>query len=402
MRILPLSVMAATTFFAASFLPAQQPVVPNTTLAIEKAANTSASPSFNGMSNGNPGHANVSKQDIHTLLYPGATTNIFAHVVGWFGQTSHYNVGYNSSSSAQVHAQVSDMMSRGITGVVLDWRGPNNLQDSTAAALRSEVDARGGAFQFAIMEDGGALSACYKTSGCDVTQKLINDLNYAYVKYVACGAVGNPVLMPQNTAGFTAPLSAGAFAWVQPSLVTTTDPMSLNYLGDFIWNANNYPAKTPFLTTYKGFDDSYASWGSHRKVNQSCGQTWLQTFATINRSYNTSHPLPFLQLVTWDDYEEGTPLETGIDNCVAVSGSVSGGTLSWNIGAGQENTIQYYSIYISTDGSHLMKITDVNAGQHSLNIASYNFVHGSYSVFIKAWGQPSIINKISPAIPAVL
>jgi len=128
----------------------------------------------------------------------------------------------------------------------------------------------------------------------------------------------------------------------------------------------------------------------------------LQTFATINRSYNASQPLPYLQLVTWDDYEEGTPLETGIDNCVSVSGSVSGGTLSWNIGAGQENTIQYYSIYISTDGSHLMKITDVNAGQHSLNIASYNFVHGSYSVFIKAWGQPSIINKISPAIPAVL
>src|SRR5438445_10562476 len=97
MRILLLSVVAATTFLAANFLPAQQPVIPNTTLAIEKVANTSASSSFNGMSNGNPGHANVSKQDIHTLLYPGATTKIFAHVVCWFGQTSQYKRGDRSN-----------------------------------------------------------------------------------------------------------------------------------------------------------------------------------------------------------------------------------------------------------------------------------------------------------------
>ena len=176
---------AALLCFAATVLSAQQLVVPNTTMAIETAPNTSASPTFAGMSNGNVGKANVSKQDLHTLLYAGSTTKIFAHMVGWFGQSNHYNIGYTSWAPAQIKSQVSDMMSRGITGVVLDWRGPNNSQDWTAAALRSEVDGRGGAFQFAIMEDGGALKSCYNTYGCDVTQKFINDLNYAYNKYVA-------------------------------------------------------------------------------------------------------------------------------------------------------------------------------------------------------------------------
>ena len=60
--------------------------------------------------------------------------------------------------------------------------------------------------------------------------------------------------------------------------------------------------------------------------------------------------------MTWNDYEEGTEIETGIDNCVSVSGSVSGTDLSWNIG-GQENTIDHYSVFISQDGQNLSCFT---------------------------------------------
>jgi ABC-type xylose transport system substrate-binding protein len=33
------------------------------------------------------------------------------------------NVGYRSDDPAQVHRQIEDMISRGIDGVIIDWRG---------------------------------------------------------------------------------------------------------------------------------------------------------------------------------------------------------------------------------------------------------------------------------------
>src|SRR5439155_5872948 len=97
---------------------------------------------------------------------------------------------------------------------------------------------------------------------------------------------------------------------------------------------------------YKGFNDTLASWGSNRITGQQCGQTWLQTFAKVNSFYNSGKQLDALQLVTWNDYEEGTEIESGIDNCFSVSAKMSGTALQWNI-TGNENTIDHYVVYIS-------------------------------------------------------
>jgi hypothetical protein len=72
-------------------------VVPSTTLALETGNNTSTANSFGGQSNGNPGPGNVSKVDTHSLLYAGATTKIYAHVMPWWGSSSHTDIGYNSN-----------------------------------------------------------------------------------------------------------------------------------------------------------------------------------------------------------------------------------------------------------------------------------------------------------------
>jgi hypothetical protein len=68
------------------------------------------------------------------------------------------NVGYISDNSAQVHAQVEDMISRGIAGAIADWYGVANtsIEDATKL-LRNEAEASSGQFQFAIMEDKGSL-----------------------------------------------------------------------------------------------------------------------------------------------------------------------------------------------------------------------------------------------------
>ena len=153
--------------------------------------------------------------------------------------------------------------------------------------------------------------------------------------------------------------------------------------------------------TYKGFNDTLASWGSGRIMGQQCGQTWIQTFSEINRLYDSEKQLPSLQLVTWNDYEEGTEIESGIENCLALSASVKGNALQWTTGesAGRtEDTIDHYTAYISSDGKNLMPLADLVSGVHSLNLCSFPIPAGSYSLFVQAVGKPDIVNQITGAV----
>jgi hypothetical protein len=115
------------------------------------------------------------------------------------------------------------------------------------------------------------------------------------------------------------------------------DPMALQYLERFYSKAQQ-SSKIAVGSAYKGFDDADASWGKGRVIDQRCGQTWLSTFAVVGRFYSASHQLPALIIPTWNDYEEGTEIETGIDNCVEVKASIRDGkTLVWNI-SGRKNS----------------------------------------------------------------
>lgn len=377
---------------------------------------------------GNEAPSNVSKVDTRTLLYPGATTKIYAHFMAWFGQSSHMNIGYTSSDPNQVKRQVTDAMSRGISGFIEDWYGQNNsMPNATAFALKAEAESRNGGFQFAIMEDGGALNSCAGSSGCDLTGQMITDLTYAYNNFetspaymkingrpavfffdpdrfgtldwarVTANVPGNPVLIFQNSGGFTHAQSGGSISWVMINTSSAND-WSQSYLDGFYTAGKANPQGHAFGATYKGFNDTLAGWSANRIVNQNCGQTWLSTFSEIGKYYSSATQLESLQLVTWNDYEESTEIETGIDNCIAVSASVAGNQLSWTV-SGNENTVDHYTPFISIDGVNLMALPDVAAGVHSFDLSSYHFAAGSYSVFVKVVGKASMKNHMSAAVP---
>ncbi|HEU5404236.1 MAG TPA: PKD domain-containing protein [Terriglobales bacterium] len=402
-------------------------VTPTTTLAKETGNNTSAANSFVSQTNGNIGAGNVSKAPLRTLLYSGAATKIYAHFMGWFGQSNHMNVGYNSASLTQVNAQVGDMMSRGIDGAIIDWYGPNNTwPNQTTIYLKQASEATNGKFSFAVMEDVGALSKCAATTGCDLNQQVISDLNYVYSNYepsaayiriggrplilffglekysldwntIRAGVLGNPLFIFRNAGAFTKPQTNGGFSWVSIN-TSNPDDIALSYLDNFYLTGLSYPLEQTFGTGFKGFNDTLAAWGSNRIMNQNCGQTWLKTWAEIGRYYSGSGQLQQLQVVTWNDYEEGTEFETGIDNCVSVAGGMNGNAVTWNI-AGQENTVDHYTVFISLDGQNLMPVADVPAGTHSLDLGGYGFAPASYTLYVKAVGKPSMTNKMSGAIP---
>jgi uncharacterized protein YukE len=70
------------------------------------------------------------------------------------------NVGYVSNSAEQVHAQVQDMMSRGIAGAIANWHGlANSSSEAATQLLKKEAESSAGQFQFAIMEDKASLGS---------------------------------------------------------------------------------------------------------------------------------------------------------------------------------------------------------------------------------------------------
>jgi hypothetical protein len=393
-------------------------VVPTTTLTAQTSNNTSAANSFATQSNGNLGAGNVSKVNTRWLLYPGSSARIYAHLMLWFGQNNHMNVGYSSADPLQVKRQIDDMISRGIHGVILDWYGPNNFVDQAAQAVMHEAEAHPG-FTFAIMVDQGAIkwNPC---PGCSPQETLVADLQYVEQTYFPSRAYmtvnGQPMVtnfdidrnysvdwnaakaamstdayfLFQNKDGFNHDISNGSYSWVMPQ----TQDYGMSYLSDFYATGMGFPSQLTTGASYKGFNDSLAGWGSGRVMSQQCGQTWLDTFSKINTLYNPGNPLGSLQLVTWNDYEEGTEIESGIDNCVQVSANMSGQSLLWNL-SGDESGVARYKVFISKDGEHLMPLIQMMPGTRSVNMCSFSLPPNGYTLYVKAIGQPSFSNHMS-------
>jgi hypothetical protein len=400
----------------------------STTLAAETGNNTSAASAYNQTGNGNAAPGNVSKLPTAQMLYSGATTKVYAELQGWFGQPSHMNVGYASNDPAQVHKQVTDAASRGINGFILDWYGPtlDPVTQQTAVLLKAEAEKNPG-FSFAIMEDAGATRTCATTSGCNVTQALINDLTYAYNNFegspaylrsgsrpvvfffnvdfpninwtqVRAAVPGNPLFIEEYQIGnspFTRTYEDGAYGW---PVIDTSDAQDWgqSYLASLYSAGAASGAKYMVGAAYKGFNDSLASWTAHRVMSQQCGATYLNTFQQVNTTFSTIGQLDAIQLDTWNDYEEGTEIETGVDNCLSVNAAVSGSTLTFApSGAGDEmSSVDHYVVYSSTDGQNLTKVTDLPAGSRSVDLAGEGVAHGT-SVYVKMQSKPGFLTRVA-------
>ncbi len=408
---------------SASAYAASLIITPTTTLTAQTSNNTSASDSFQAQSNGNVGAGNVSKLSIRKLLYPGANMPIYAHMMVWWGDSGHIDIGYRSADATQVRNQVDDMMSRDINGVIIDWYGPAAANKNLASIyFMREAELRNGRFQVIIQPDKGALKTCAATAGCDLTKTLIDVLTYAYNTFetspaygryngrplvpmfgleaytsidwnkVAASVPGNPIFIWRNSSGFTKPQSGGSFSWVGHDTSG-----GLSYLDGFYQTASTYPNKWAVGSGYPGFNDTLAGWSQNKTLPpRNCAQTWMNTLKEAGKYYSSTNQLDAMQLVTWNDYEEGTEIETGVDNCVSVTASTSGNILTWSI-SGSQSTIDHFTVYISTDGEALMRLGDYAASQRSLDLSAFGIPAGQYYLYVQAIGQPTVTNKMSNA-----
>jgi len=403
--------------------------------------------------------ANISNVSVHTLLPNHPNMKIFVETQDWFGHTdsntvngklinnaeyySSLDVGYDSAVNGP--AQVDDMVRRGIDGASVNWYGPGTIGDNATAAMFAHAAAAyNGKFQMTVDIDKGAFDSppapcanldatttatCYldyintnygsspvfmTMNGKKVVMWFITgqtiDASINWVTVKAHAASLNMLMITENPyysydfyngSGF----ADGVYAWVDPD-----GSEGLSFLNNVAFPAAQaHPSVLAIGGAWRGFDDVAASWSGNGHMPTMCGKAWLDSFAANDA---TSTTLSAVMIDTWDDYAEGSEIETGIDNCLSsVSVSVSNGSLNWTSNfttdpwsavVGSENSLSNYEIWVSNDGGAnvalAQTVAPTGAGSGSIAISSLSIPSGNYLAYVRAVGKASIQNHTSTGI----
>ena len=277
------------------------------------------------------------------LQPPNAGPKLLAVYMPWFGDHVHLDVGYASYDPAVLRHQIQQAHHMGITGFVVDWYGQSQpFSDHNFALLQEAADESH--FQVALLFNEP------EDEDEEATDQAMAAFDKAYKDYIGPQAPhhsayltynGHPVIfifpkrghvdwnkVMQHCSGWeAAPVLfykdqppaqyasdfLGSYAWVQPGQQGWTSDGSNwgeEYLDNFYKTMRyKHPDKVPVGAAWPGFNDSAAKWGLNRHMQSRCGQTFEDTLHLYMRYFDPSHPLPFILIETWNDYEEGTAIE---------------------------------------------------------------------------------------------
>jgi hypothetical protein len=264
----------------------------------------------------------------------------------WFGHPNHISVGYNSQDPVVIRKQMDQAKAQGISGFVVDWYGDREPFIDRAYA-RMQIIAAEKNFHIAMMydetnEDEGATDEALADFSAfrDTYVSQNSPGRQAYLSYNGRPVIfifpkgrhtdwnrvrettskWNPApwLIYENDPGSFPAAFDGLYAWInpgKPGWAADGSNWGEQYLEDFYHQMQSkYPDKIAVGAAWAGFDDSKASWSLNRHISQRCGQTFADTIR-LGRQYSADHPLPFLLIATWNDYEEGTAIERGLAKC---------------------------------------------------------------------------------------
>jgi len=244
------------------------------------------------------------------------------------------------------------------------------------------------------------------TSSADCWQKIWTDaVNHA--------GDGSPDMIFRDDQGgiptFTHPESSGAYLWANP-IQNDFNTYDSGWASFYTAADSHFTTQQVWGAGYKGLDHTNSAFQHDptRIVLQKCGTTWLNTLA-----YPTGLPsaVPYFQLITWNDYDEGTALEAGIDNCWAVSETLPDGhTLNWSLSVSSDqpnaatnattNTIDHYKVYQSTDGTvgeNIIRLEDdIPVTTSTLDLDTLSVPAGTYKIYTQAVGKAGFLNKMVP------
>jgi hypothetical protein len=289
---------------------------------------------------------NVTLKEIPAL--PGAP-KVLADYQPWFGDPDHIDVGYNSQDPNVLRKQIENARNMGIYAFAVDWYGPRHpfLDRSTVLLQRIASQMH---FHIALMYDET------QDDNGHATEDAMEAMDMAYQKYIGPGAPGRdayltyngkPVIFVFPKRGHTdwnqvrqqinqwdsppillyeddpppefAKAFDGEYAWVHPGHKGWTadgQAWGEDYLSDFYSKMRSkHPDEITVGGVWPGFNDTKSSWSLNRHIDPRCGKTFEDTLRLFEENDESSHPIPFVLIATWNDYEEGTAIEPGLPHC---------------------------------------------------------------------------------------
>ncbi len=128
-----------------------------------------------------------------------------------------------------------------------------------------------------------------------------------------------------------------------------------------------------------------------------CGAAWVAALDNLSK-ISPAQKVDEIQIVSWNDYEKGTQIEAGVDNCVSITPTVTDTTLSWQA-TGNTAAVDHYVVFMSPDGENVTSVANVPTATNTLDLTPLNLTEGStYTFFVQAVGRPSVLNKMSSPV----
>ncbi|HXI71717.1 MAG TPA: DUF2341 domain-containing protein [Verrucomicrobiae bacterium] len=383
-----------------------------------------------------PGH--VSHADVHTLIPSRPDLRWFANGTCWFGEPSHINIGVNNNTTAYVASMISDLESRGFNGLIFSWYGKGDQSDAVALKVQSYLASSSNTnknFHFIIMVVFGNFHGGESVTNLEANinyckNQYFSDPNYerepltngqpilmffnvrssTYMSAADMAAVKaatdpNTLWVDEHTGHITEPWLNMTYQWTDdfPTGVNASDPYNLRAVTNEFATLKAYPGKPAFGAMCGGFNGTLTKsvgWSEGKYLPSSNGLCEVVRAAAINSVIPTN--MTRMQWATWSDWEEGTEVESGIENHFALATQLNvSNLLSWTITSGDERTIDHYEVYAVTNGGNAALLGSVPAGVHQTNISQLGLTSGSYQIYVDAVGKPCIRDHLSPPVSDV-
>jgi len=302
---------------------------------------------------------NVSRTLDQTVRSVDGSTKVVADYQPWFGDKKHINIGYSTQDPVVLRRQIQQAKDLGIYAFAVDWYGDRGPYLDRSYAILQQV-ASENSFHVYLMYDET------EEDNGHSTDDALEAFDKAYKNYIGPNAPGReayllyqgrPVIFIFPKRGHTdwSRVREMTDKWEKPPLIIYKDKPPQQYANFFDgyyawvhpgpkgWKPDGSEWGEQYLQAFyqrmrglgsnnivvggvwPGFDDSKASWSLNRYMDRRCGKTFEDTLRVFRQYADGSLNMPFVMIATWNDYEEGTQIETGVAKCDQRNGRTTAG-----------------------------------------------------------------------------